>query len=110
MVGVLEQYPHYLYRDNEDGWVYVGRCREETNGKGGHIKAADTEYYLYSSIVQMPAETPKIPEGIEVFVSERELVADEMSDLQPLIEDGTVRVSGTCAKFDKGRLHCRMWV
>lgn len=110
MVGMLDQYPHYLYRDTEEGWTLVGRCREETNGKGGHIKAADAEYYLYSSLVQMPVATPKIPEGVEVVVSGRELEPDELLDPQPLVEEGTIRIKGTCAKFDPGRLHNRMWV
>lgn len=111
MVGIYDQYPHYLYKDTEDGWVFVTKCREETNGKGGHIKNGDSESYLYSSIVQMPAGVTKIPEGIEVLASGRELTATELAgDLQTLVEDGTIRMRGTCAKFDPGRLHCRMWV
>lgn len=106
MVGVLEQYPHYLYRDTEDGWVYVGRCREETNGKGGHIRTADMEVYTFSSIVQMPAGTPKIPEGVEIAVLEK---PSEMPN-GPSSLTMSLRILGTCAKFDPGRLHCRMWV
>lgn len=130
MVGVLEQYPHYLYRDTEDGWIYTGRCREETNGKGGHIRTADMEAYTYSSIIQMPPSVPKVPEGVEIIVSNKpidpngitqEFIQILYGDSGPLVDEDDrflvigcsredIRIIGICAKFDPGRLHNRMWV
>lgn len=125
MVGQFQQYPHYLYKEiskapetDENGdripgaseWVYVGRCREETNGKGETISTADRKEYRFSSLVQLPVGTPRIPEGTGVLVSEVELDQEELEDIPVLIADGTARITGCCSKFDPGRLHCRLWI
>ncbi len=86
-------------------WKYAGRCREESNGKGECITTADFKTYKFSSLIQMPAGTEKIDEGIRILVSAQPLDSNGIDD-----ENGTVRLIGTCAKFDEGRLHCRLWV
>ena len=113
----VKQYPHYLFviiggeatRDDDGNWVGGGEpearlvsvCREETNGRGNEIRAGDGKFYRFSSLVQMPVKgtegTFGITEGSTVFVAD--------------FSDGTrERVKGKVLKFDKGQLHCRLWV
>ena len=125
---VNRQYPHYLYKrttggeaiqdangswDTPDGeWSFHSRCREETNGKGTQIEAGG-KFVTFSSLVQIPAGVERIPEGVEIAVTEEPLEPSALLD-QTVMEEakisGLVRVSGECLKFDKGRLHCRLWV
>lgn len=108
----IEQYPHYLfsletteaYRDDDGNWIagstqlmYVGRCREETNGKGSQIQLAGGEFRMYSSLVQMPKGTRKISEGVDVVITNDQLGEDE-------------RMKGEIMKFDQGQLHSRLWL
>lgn len=107
---MYSQYPHTLMTEvaqpptvdsNGDrvpgasAWVVAGRCREETNGKGAVITTADRKEYRFSSLVHMPSGTTPVPEGAMVRVTD---------------DDGRVRIEAACAKFDPGRLHCRMWL
>ena len=100
------------YIPGRSEWVYWGCCREETNGRGQVIKTTDQEAYKFSSLVQMPAGMPRIPEGTRIAVSDMELNTGGLTNqvLSDLQKTGTVRLSGSCHKFDSGRLHCRMWV
>lgn len=127
MVTILPQYPHYLYRressgatrlangdfvQGSDAWVLHSRCREETNGKGEEISTADVLSYRFASLVHMPSGTARIAEGIEVIVSEQSLDGYDLTDdvIRTLKFDGTIRIKALCAKFDVGRLHCRLWL
>lgn len=91
-------------------WQYAGRCREESNGKGECITTADFKTYKFSSLIQMPAGTEKIDEGIRILVSAQPLDPNGIDDGFLDESASSVRLIGTCAKFDEGRLHCRLWV
>ena len=127
---ITNQYPHFLYKrtsgeavqDANGSWedsteaevVLCGACREETNGKGTKIQAANGVFREFSALVQMPVEVARIAEGAEVFVT-----SEEVADPSDLLDadfvaaakaEGKVRLSGECLKFDEGRLHNRLWV
>lgn len=125
---VNRQYPHYLYKrttggeaiqdangswDTPDGeWSFHSRCREETNGKGTQIEAGG-KFVTFSSLVQIQAGVERIPEGVEIAVTEEPVEPSMLLDQAKTAEakiSGLVRISGECLKFDKGRLHCRLWV
>nr|DAJ36649.1 MAG TPA: hypothetical protein [Caudoviricetes sp.] len=106
------QYPHYLFAlttgesmqdengywtEEEGEFVFLSKCREETDGRGQEIQAADGTYHKFSSIVQIPKGDLMIKEGTEVYVANK--------------EDGTdIRIKGIALKFDKGQLHSRLWI
>lgn len=127
---ITNQYPHFLYKhtsgeavQNANGsWVQsdeaavtlCGRCREETNGKGAKVQAANGEFREFSALVQIPVGAERIAEGTEVFVTTEEIAepsellnADFVAQAQ---SEGLVRISGETLKFDNGRLHNRLWV
>ena len=127
MVGFSNQYNHFLYvlvpgvatRDEngdyeaeDPSWKLWGMCREETNGKGTYVVIADKGLYQYSSLIQLPSGTPYIPDGTDVVVSDEELDVSSLTrtGIQELIREGRVRIAKESAKFDVGRLHCRMWL
>lgn len=108
----IEQYPHFLfaletsetYRDDDGNWIpgstqlgYVGKCREETNGKGSQIQLAGGVFHTYSSLIQLPKGTRKISEGTKVVVANDQSGEDE-------------RIQGEVMKFDQGQLHSRLWL
>lgn len=126
---VNRQYPHYLYKRTTDGeavqdangswqtsggaWTYHSPCREETNGKGTQIQAANGKFVTFASLIQIPVGVERIPEGVEVAVAEEPLEPSVLLDQAFMAEakiSGIIRISGECLKFDKGRLHCRLWV
>ena len=128
---ITNQYPHFLYKlvsveatQNEKGsWVsgegdasivLCGACREETNGKGAKIQAANGVFREFSALVQMPVEVQRVAEGTEVFVCDSELETPESLLSPDFVEqakaEGIVRISGEVLKFDGGRLHNRLWV
>lgn len=130
---INRQYPHHLYRrdsgaeatqDSHGGWsggaptwIYCGSCREETNGKGTTIATAGGKYTTFSALILIPQGAGKrIPEGTEIIVSAEPLevadveTLDDADKVQELVSKGTVRIAGTCLKFDAGRLHSRLWV
>lgn len=109
---MIEQYPHYLLVkvvtdsvQQGDGswsvatsqWVLHSICREQTNGKGSVVNGPDGKAIVFSSVIHLPLETERIPEGTEVIVSYTESVTG-------------LRLKGQVLKFDKGQLHCRLWV
>ena len=109
---MIIQYPHYLFalttgesmQDENGYWteeegkiVFLGKCREETDGRGQEIQAADGTYHKFSSIIQIPKGDLMIKEGTGVYVANK--------------EDGTdIRIKGVALKFDKGQLHSRLWL
>lgn len=126
---INNQYPHFLYKrtsgeavqnangswatDNAAAYELCGACREETNGKGNKVQAANGVFREFSSLVQIPVGVTPIPEGTEIVVTTVE--ADtEMLESEDFVEiakaEGIVRISGECLKFDEGRLHNRLWV
>lgn len=126
---ISPQYPHYLYRlaigDGTEAeatevvtapaeWVFVGMCREETNGKGSQTTTTDGKALLFSSLIQLPTGTQRVDEGTEVMITEAALTDEELQSVEENLDTwratGRLRIKGTSAKFDNGRLHCRLWV
>lgn len=121
-------YPHFLYTRNSEGeavqdangswqttgaaWKLHASCREETNGKGTQIQAANGRFITFASLIQLPAGMERVGLGQEVAVADRKLTPSEQTDeaLRSAEAEGVVRIIGECLKFDKGRLHCRLWV
>lgn len=128
MVTTSYQYYQYLYvLENDEavqlpngswdsaagGWVLKAACREETNGKGSTIQTADGKTRVFASLIQLPKGTPKVPEGTQVVVTREEVDVTQLSNTEFIAsakETGVVVVTGTCEKFDPGRLHCRLWI
>ena len=125
----FEQYPHFLYKrtaalaytdsngswvEGTAAWVFVGKCRNESNGKGNSVTLADGRALLFSSLVQMPVGTPRINEGTEIAVTNTQLTAEELASFEDSVEgwkaSGKLQEKGQVAKFDTGRLHCRAWI
>lgn len=128
-MNIAPQYPHALYaltvpeatRNANGSWVQgaaswslVGACREETNGKGSTITLADGHALQFSALIQLPVGTTRVAEGTEVAIADETLTAAELATLGANLEawrrSGKIRQHGTCAKFDSGRLHCRLWI
>lgn len=128
MVTTTHQYYQYLFvhRDEEavqlpngswdtsgGGWELVAACREETNGKGATIVTANGETRIFGSLIQLPKGTARINEGTEVSVLREAVDAAQLSEadfIETAKITGLVVATGTCAKFDFGRLHCRLWI
>ena len=109
----VKQYPHYLFVviggdavQNDDGNFvpegepetrFISVCREETSGRGNELQVGGALFFKYSSLVQIPNGCPDVEDGATVFVSN--------------FQDGTgVRIKGQVLKFDRGQLHCRLWI
>ena len=125
---INRQYPHFLYKRISDGeavqdangswttagasWKFCGTCREETNGKGTTIQAANGRIVVFSSAIYAPVDVERIADGVEVLASERKLEPDELTNegIEAAKASGVIRICGECLKFDKGRLHGRIWV
>ena len=129
MVTTSYQYPQYLYALQHDGesvqlpngswetpaaaWELKAVCREETNGKGSTIQTADGETRVFASLIQLPKGTAKIPEGTQVIVTREEVEVSQLANtefVEAAKATGLVVVTGTCEKFDLGRLDCRLWI
>ena len=129
MVTTSYQYPQYLYALQHNGesvqlpngswetpaaaWELKADCREETNGKGSTIQTADGETRVFASLIQLPKGTAKIPEGTQVIVTREEVEVSQLANtdfVEAAKATGLVVVTGTCEKFDPGRLHCRLWI
>lgn len=129
MVTTSYQYPQYLYALQHDGesvqlpngswetpaaaWELKAVCREETNGKGSTIQTADGETRVFASLIQLPKGTAKIPEGTQVIVTREKVDVSQLSNtefVEAAKATSLVVVTGTCEKFDLGRLHCRLWI
>lgn len=107
------QYPHFLFvqtsaegavRDESgnwskptNGWSLIGRCREETGGRGSKVMTTDGRTVVFTALVQCPVGSPKIVEGSKIKVTNDETGED-------------VRVIGECLKSDVGQLHTRHWL
>lgn len=118
MVQII-QYPHYLFVDlggealqtAEGDWAVSGQsaplrllsvCREETAGRGGQgsgveIRSSGGVYHQTSALIQLPTSCPNVTEGTLVVVSDD-------------AEGRSIRIEGVVLKFDRGQLHCRLWV
>ena len=69
--------------------------------------------YTLASLIQIPVGVERIPEGTEVAIADEPLEPSALLDQESMTEakiTGKVRISGECLKFDKGRLHSRLWV
>ena len=129
MVTTSYQYPQYLYALQHNGesvqlpngswetpaaaWELKAACLEETNGKGSTIQTADGETRVFASLIQLPKGTAKIPEGTQVIVTREEVEVSQLANtdfVEAAKATGLVVVTGTCEKFDPGRLHCRLWI
>lgn len=115
--GEATQDDHGAWRESGAGWRLYGACREETNGKGSTIATGGGKFTTFSALIQIPQGAgERIPEGTEVIAADVELDAatvarlDDRGMVQELVNKGTVRIAGTCLKFDLGRLHSRLWV
>lgn len=123
----LPQYPQHLYmlshsESSQDAtgawtqqsgvWQHVGLCREETNGRGSTVATAEGQVLVFSSLVQLPVETTRINEGTAVLITRSQHTAEQLTDgnIADWKKSGEVVAQGKCLKFDKGRLHCRMWI
>jgi hypothetical protein len=124
------QYPQYLYamqheaqaKQNPDTgswetltaiWELKGICREETDGKGQSVQTGGGEATVFSSIVCLPQETPRISEGTQVAITREKVKPDDFlsSDFMGQGKiSGLIVASGKCMKYDAGRLHCRLWI
>ncbi len=128
---ITNPYPHFLYKrvsveatqnakgswedgEEDDAIVFCGTCREETNGKGDKIQAANGVFCEFSALVQLPVSVERVAEGTEVFVTSQQIAtpADLLDGdfVEQAKASGTVRIVGECLKFDNGRLHNRLWV
>lgn len=109
---MIQQYPHYLLikvitdsvQNGDGSWseaseqlVLHSVCREQSNGKGAVVNGPDGKAIVFASVIHLPLETERIPEGSEVIVS-----SDE--------NGSALRIKGEVLKFDTGQLHCRLWV
>ena len=75
----------------------------DTNGK----------FVTFASLIQIPKGVQRIPEGMEIAVADEPLEPSQLLNQETMEEakiSGIIRISGVCLKFDKGRLHCRLWV
>jgi len=108
----FNQYPHFLFaiksntsRQDENGnWIatenkniLIGKCREETNGRGSEIQVGGGLFHRFESLIQLPKGSPKVEVGSTIFVSNNKNGSD-------------FRIKGEVLKFDSGQLHSRLWV
>jgi hypothetical protein len=111
--GEATRLPNGSWETDGGAWELRGPCREETNGKGTTIHTADGRTLAFSSLVQLPAGTPRTDEGTEVLVSRETLDPSKLYDpdfLSAAKSSGLIVAHGVCLKYDFGRLHCRMWI
>ena len=125
---INNQYPHFLYRRTSgnavqnasgswestgDAVQLVGSCRDETGGRGSKSNTAQAVFRDYTALIQLPVGTEYIAEGTEVIVTDVEVAADMLQDgdfVERAKAEGIVRISGEVSKYDRGRLHNRIWI
>lgn len=124
---VITQYPHYIYVleetsearqlkngdwvPGEQAWVSYGNAREETNGRGSVYRAEDYCNIVTTALVQCPTSCQTIEEGATILVSSARIDPHVTEDqIKNLRKTGIVRVTGTCKKFDRTSMHCRVWL
>lgn len=115
MVTTSYQYPQYLYALQHDGEsVQLPNGSWETPAAAWELKAACRgETRVFASLIQLPKGTAKIPEGTQVIVTREKVDVSQLSNtefVEAAKATGLVVVTGTCEKFDLGRLHCRLWI
>ena len=111
--GEAEQAANGSWIEGRAAWELSAACREETNGKGTSIQTADGRTLVFSSLIQLPKGTARVDEGTKVIVTrepvdEAELLNEDF--IKAGKASGLIVASGTCEKFDAGRLHCRLWI
>lgn len=111
---MIKQYPHKLYlealpatnstQDGDGNYdaqsstpTLLGDCREETDGRGREIQGIDGKSYRYSSVIYLPKSAQDLRFGDVVFVRDA-------------VTSTTNRIKGNVLKFDRGQLHCRIWL
>lgn len=107
------QYPHFLFvktstesAQDENGawmkptseWIMHSVCREQPNSKNSHINVEDGRSITFTSVIHLPIGASRISSGTPVMVKESNDISSES------------RTERQCLKFDKGQLHCRLWV
>jgi hypothetical protein len=105
--------PNGSWESDGGTWVFWGICREETNGKGSTIPAENGKFLVFSSLIQLPAGTPRIDEGTEILITRESVNLSSLYSPDFVREGkstGLIVASGVCLKYDFGRLHCRMWI
>lgn len=126
---INNQYPHHLYvlscngdaeQDANGSWQdtdatakYIGVCRDETSGRSTEENVAQATYRGFQSLIQAPADTEHITEGAEIVVTDEKIDTDELLNSEYVAkakQSGLIRITGVVSKFDKGRLHCRIWI
>lgn len=128
---INNQYPHHLYvlscnedaeQDANGSWQstdtdatakYIGVCRDETNGRSTEENVAQATYRDFKSLIQLPVDTEHITEGTEIVVTDEKIEAEKLLNSEYVAEarqSGLIRITGVVSKFDKGRLHCRIWI
>lgn len=83
------------FSENTSQWVEISKCRDEINGGGQKVITEDGEVYVYSAVIYLPKEAPKVLKGQRVLV---------------LDEEGNIRLTGNSTLFKKEQLHARLWV
>lgn len=115
-MAYIKQYPHYLFvveppvavQDERGVWRtdsgdtgatprLVGRCREETGGRGSIITLQGGVAYTFTALVQLPRGSERIGEGSRVIVS---------NDAEGM----DIRLEGVCMKYSEDQLHHRLWI
>lgn len=110
---MIKQYPHFLYKSEvpaessqDAGGNYssqviapekICECREETSGRGREIMGADQKLHVYASVIFLPVSCPDVSYGTVIEVRDNET-------------DTAYRLKGEVIKFDRGQLHCRLWI
>ena len=111
---MVKQYPHVLFanlfpagdsaQDSEGNWsektptpTLLSECREVTDGRGRELQGADGKMHKYTSVIFLPLTCPDIAFGATIYVKDTTASTSE-------------RIRGTALKFDRGQMHCRLWV
>lgn len=79
---------------NEE-WVFVSKCRDETNGGGQKVNTTDSQVYIFGAIIYLPKNCPEVTLGAKVRV---------------LDEKGNVRIEGENLLWKKEKYHARLWL
>ena len=110
---MFSQYPHILYKldasgdstQDADGNFtaqtmtpsMVSLCREKTDGHGKELMGTDVKLHVYTSVIFLPVSCPDLLYGTIVYVRDSETATAD-------------RIRGPVLKFDRGQMHCRLWL
>ena len=108
---MVVQYPHTLTTQQVSGMAVANSsgdytasvtetlnlspCRAEMNGAGSTVPLTDGTAYVFGSLIQLPLSAPDVKEG---------------TPLEVVDSDGLAIASGAAKRFQRGQLHCRLWV